>query len=140
MTSINKMEMFSIFENFGYKVTPLASMYDKELLLNYITRRYPKQNIYLASRNNKPKYCLRYMEQNKGGTAWMKIDVYAKELSHWTHNLNDVNKAILYLAGDFWQDTNIRNYWNKLPDKLSLPDDNLNIVDSVGLEYILENK
>tara|TARA_B100001996_G_scaffold284821_1_gene225132 strand:+ start:79 stop:504 length:426 start_codon:yes stop_codon:yes gene_type:complete len=141
MTNLSNLEMTSIFENNGYIVKPIKSILDAGLMVNHITRRTPKQNIYIALSENHPEYCIRYMgQESTSGTAWMKIDLYAKELSHWVHNMDSVDKAILYLGGDFWKDVNIKNYWNKLVDNLSLPSANLSIVDSDGLENLLENK
>ena len=141
MTIISNLEMISIFENNGYLVKPIKSILDTGFMVNHITRRTPKQNIYIALSENEPEYCIRYMgQESTSGTAWMKIDLYAKELSHWVHNMDSVDKAILYLGGDFWKDVNIKNYWNKLVDNLSLPSANLSIVDSDGLENLLENK
>ena len=110
-------------------------------MVNHITRRTPKQNIYIALKESKPEYCIRYMgQESPSGTAWMKIDLYAKELSHWVHNMDSIEKALLYLGGDFWQEINIKNYWNKLVENLSLPSANLSIVDGDGLVNLLENK
>ena len=136
-----KSEMMAIFENNSYKVLPIKSSLDTSLMINHITRRKPTRNIFVAIKESKPEYCIRYMQQESpSGTAWMKIDLYAKELSHWVHNMDSVNKAILYLGGDFWQEINIKNYWNKLVENLSLPSANLDIVDSDGLVNLLENK
>ena len=136
-----KSEMMAIFENNSYKVLPIKSSLDTSLMINHITRRTPKQNIYIAIKESTPEYCIRYMgQESPSGTAWMKIDLYAKELSHWVHNMDSVNKAILYLGGEFWQDIDIKNYWNKLVENLSLPSANLCIVDSDGLVNLLESK
>ena len=151
MLSDYKSEMFAIFENNGYKVRPIKSEFDTSLMINHITRRIPKQNIYIAIKENreqsklfdkaKAEYCIRYMgQESTSGTAWMKIDLYAKELSHWVHNMDSVDKAILYLGGEFWQDIDTKNYWNKLVENLSLPSANLSIVDSDGLVNLLESK
>ncbi len=141
MTSDFKLEMFAIFENRNYTVNPIKSVLDTDLMINYITRRTPKQNIYIALNKNIPEYCIRYMgQESTSGTAWMKIDLYAKELSHWVHSIDSINEAILYLGGNFWQDVNIKSYWSKLSENLSLPSNNLTIVDSDGLENLLENK
>ena len=134
-----KSEMMAIFENNSYKLLPIKSSLDTSLMINHITRRTPKQNIYIAIKESTPEYCIRYMgQESPSGTAWMKIDLYAKELSHWVHNMDSVNKAILYLGGEFWQDIDIKNYWNKLVEDLSLPSANLSIVDSDGLVNLLE--
>ena len=140
MASDCKLEMYSIFENAGYKIAPINSIIDASSLINALTRRTPKQNVYIAHLNKQPKFCIRYMEQNDGGTAWMKIDLYAKELSNWVQSISNINEAILYLAGDFWQDTIIKNYWINLVKNLSLPQANLTIVDSIKLESFLENR
>lgn len=141
MQSDFKSEMFAIFENSNYKVSPVKNVFDSGLMINHITRRTPKQNIYIAIKESTPKYCVRYMgQESNSGTAWMKIDLYAKELSHWVHNMDSIDKAILYLGGEFWQDINIKNYWNKLVENLSLPSANLTIVDNDGLVNLLENK
>lgn len=140
MASDCKLEMYSIFENAGYKIAPINSIIDASLLINPLTRRTPKQNVYIAHINKHPTFCIRYMEQNDGGTAWMKIDLYAKELSNWVHTAKNINEAILYLAGDFWKDHNIKQYWSNLVKNLSLPQDNLTIVDNVKLESFLENR
>ena len=141
MLSDYKSEMFAIFENNGYKVTTIKDVFDTGLMINHITRRTPKQNIYIAIKESTPEYCIRYMgQESTSGTAWMKIDLYAKELSHWVHNMNSVDNAILYLGGEFWQDIDTKNYWNKLVENLSLPSANLSIVDSDGLVNLLENK
>ena len=136
-----KSEMMAIFENNSYKVLPIKSSLDTSLMINHITRRTPKQNIYIAIKESTPEYCIRYMgQESTSGTAWMKIDLYAKELSHWVHNMDSVDKAILYLGGEFWQDIDTKNYWNKLVENLSLPSANLDIVDSDGLVNLVENK
>ena len=97
-----KSEMMAIFENNSYKVLPIKSSLDTSLMINHITRRTPKQNIYIAIKESTPEYCIRYMgQESPSGTAWMKIDLYAKELSHWVHNMDSVNKAILYLGGEY---------------------------------------
>ncbi len=150
MLSDYKSEMIAIFENNSYKLQPIKTEFDTSLMINHITRRTPKQNIYIAIKEtqeqprlmtSKAEYCIRYMgQESPSGTAWMKIDLYAKELSHWVHNIDSIDKAILYLGGDFWQEINIKNYWNKLVENLSLPSANLNIVDSDGLVNLLENK
>ena len=141
MSSDYKSEMYAIFENNGYRISPIKNQLDTTLMVNHITRRTPKQNIYIALKESKPEYCIRYMgQESPSGTAWMKIDLYAKELSHWVHNMDSVEKALLYLGGDFWQEINIKNYWNKLVENLSLPSANLSIVDGDGLVYLLENK
>ena len=141
MSSDYKSEMYAIFENSGYRISPIKNQLDTTLMLNHITRRTPKQNIYIALKESKPEYCIRYMgQESPSGTAWMKIDLYAKELSHWVHNMDSVDKAILYLGGEFWQDLDIKNYWNKLVENLSLPSANLSIVDSDGLVNLLESK
>lgn len=133
--------MYAIFENSGYRISPIKNQLDTTLMLNHITRRTPKQNIYIALKESKPEYCIRYMgQESPSGTAWMKIDLYAKELSHWVHNMDSVDKALLYLGGDFWQEINIKNYWNKLVENLSLPSANLSIIDGDGLVNLLENK
>lgn len=133
--------MYAIFENSGYRISPIKNQLDTTLMLNHITRRTPKQNIYIALKESKPEYCIRYMgQESPSGTAWMKIDLYAKELSHWVHNMDSVDKAILYLGGEFWQDLDIKNYWNKLVENLSLPSANLSIIDGDGLVNLLENK
>ena len=140
MSSDYKSEMNAIFQNHGFRVFPIKHQLDTTLMVNHITRRTPKKNIYIALKESKPEYCIRYMgQESTTGTAWMKIDIYAKELSHWVHNMDYVDKAVLYLGGDFWQDLNIKNYWNKLVDNLSLPSNNLSIVDSDGLFTLLEN-
>jgi hypothetical protein len=54
--------------------------------------------------------------------------------------MESVDKAILYLGGEFWQDLDTKNYWNKLEENLSLPSNNISIVDSDGLVNLLENK
>jgi hypothetical protein len=141
MSSDYKSEMYAIFENNGYRISPIKNQLDTTLMVNHITRRTPKQNIYIALKESKPEYCIRYMgQESPSGTAWMKIDLYAKELSHWVHNMDSVEKALLYLGGDFWQEINIKNYWNKLVENLSLPSANLSIVDGDGLVNLLENK
>ena len=151
MLSDYKSEMFAIFENNGYKVKTIKDVFDTGLMINHITRRTPKQNVYIAFKEDreqpklfdkaKAEYCIRYMgQESTSGTAWMKIDLYAKELSHWVHNMDSVDKALLYLGGEFWQDINTKNYWNKLVENLSLPSANLSIVDSDGLVNLLENK
>lgn len=141
MSSDYKSEMYAIFENNGYRISPIKNQLDTTLMVNHITRRTPKQNIYIALKESKPEYCIRYMgQESTSGTAWMKIDLYAKELSHWVHNIDSVDKALLYLGGEFWQDIDIKNYWNKLVENLSLPSANLSIVDSDGLVNLLENK
>ena len=151
MLNDHQAEMVAIFENNNYKVRPIKSEFDTSLMINHITRRIPKQNIYIAIKENreqpklfdkaKAEYCIRYMgQESTSGTAWMKIDLYAKELSHWVHNMDSVDKAILYLGGEFWQDLDIKNYWNKLVENLSLPSANLCIVDSDGLVNLLDNK
>ena len=141
MLSDYRSEMIAIFENNNYKVRPIKDSFDTSLMINHITRRTPKQNIFIAIKESKPEYCIRYMSQESpSGTAWMKIDLYAKELSHWVHNMDSVDKAILYLGGEFWQDIDTKNYWNKLVENLSLPSANLSIVDSDGLVNLLENK
>ena len=141
MLNDHQAEMVAIFENNNYKVRPIKSEFDTSLMINHITRRTPKQNIFIAIKESKPEYCIRYMSQESpSGTAWMKIDLYAKELSHWVHNMDSVDKAILYLGGEFWQDIDTKNYWNKLVENLSLPSANLCIVDSDGLVNLLENK
>ena len=141
MSSDYKSEMYAIFENSGYRISPIKNQLDTTLMLNHITRRTPKQNIYIALKESKPEYCIRYMgQESPSGTAWMKIDLYAKELSHWVHNMDSVDKAILYLGGEFWQDLDIKNYWNKLVENLSLPSANLSIIDGDGLVNLLENK
>ena len=133
--------MYAIFENSGYRISPIKNQLDTTLMVNHITRRTPKQNIYIALKESKPEYCIRYMgQESPSGTAWMKIDLYAKELSHWVHNMDSVDKAILYLGGEFWQDLDIKNYWNKLVENLSLPSANLSIIDGDGLVNLLENK
>ena len=133
--------MFAIFENNGFRIASIKNELDTTLMINHITRRTPKQNIYIAIKESAPEYCIRYMgQESTSGTAWMKIDLYAKELSHWVHNMDSVEKALLYLGGDFWQEINIKNYWNKLVENLSLPSANLSIVDGDGLVYLLENK
>ena len=150
MLNDHQAEMVAIFENNNYKVRPIKSEFDTSLMINHITRRTPKQNIYIAIKEgreqsrlttSKAEYCIRYMgQESTSGTAWMKIDLYAKELSHWVHNMDSVDKAILYLGGEFWQDVDIKNYWNKLVENLSLPSANLYIVDSDGLVNLLESK
>jgi hypothetical protein len=141
MPSDYKSEMYAIFENSGYRISPIKNQLDTTLMVNHITRRTPKQNIYIALKESKPEYCIRYMgQESTSGTAWMKIDLYAKELSHWVHNIDSVDKALLYLGGEFWQDIDIKNYWNKLVENLSLPSANLSIIDSDGLVNLLENK
>lgn len=141
MPSDYKSEMFAIFENNGYRIASIKNELDTTLMINHITRRTPKQNIYIAIKESAPEYCIRYMgQESTSGTAWMKIDLYAKELSHWVHNIDSVDKALLYLGGEFWQDMDIINYWNKLVENLSLPSANLSIVDSDGLVNLLENK
>lgn len=141
MPSDYKSEMFAIFENNGYRIASIKNKLDTTLMINHITRRTPKQNIYIAIKESAPEYCIRYMgQESTSGTAWMKIDLYAKELSHWVHNIDSVDKALLYLGGEFWQDIDIKNYWNKLVEDLSLPSANLSIVDSDGLDNLLENK
>jgi len=141
MLSVFKSEMFAIFENNNYKVIPIKNVFDTSLMINHITRRTPKQNIYIAIKESEPEYCIRYMgQESNSGTAWMKIDLYAKELSHWVHNMDSIEKAILYLGGEFWQDLDTKNYWNKLVENLSLPNANLSIVDSDGLVNLLEIK
>jgi hypothetical protein len=141
MPSDYKSEMYAIFENNGYRISPIKNQLDTTLMVNHITRRTPKQNIYIALKESKPEYCIRYMgQESTSGTAWMKIDLYAKELSHWVHNIDSVDKALLYLGGEFWQDIDIKNYWNKLVENLSLPSANLSIIDSDGLVNLLENK
>lgn len=141
MPSDYKSEMFAIFENNGYRIASIKNELDTTLMINHITRRTPKQNIYIAIKESAPEYCIRYMgQESTSGTAWMKIDLYAKELSHWVHNIDSVDKALLYLGGEFWQDIDIKNYWNKLVEDLSLPSANLSIVDSDGLDNLLENK
>ena len=141
MLNDHQAEMVAIFENNNYKVRPIKSEFDTSLMINHITRRTPKQNIFIAIKESKPEYCIRYMSQESpSGTAWMKIDLYAKELSHWVHNMDSVDKALLYLGGEFWQDIDTKNYWNKLVEDLSLPSANLSIVDSDGLVNLLENK
>ena len=136
-----KSEMFAIFENNGFRIASIKNELDTTLMINHITRRTPKQNIYIAIKESAPEYCIRYMgQESTSGTAWMKIDLYAKELSHWVHNIDSVDKALLYLGGEFWQDMDIINYWNKLVENLSLPSANLSIVDSDGLVNLLENK
>ena len=141
MPSDYKLEMYAIFENNGYRISPIKNQLDTTLMVNHITRRTPKQNIYIALKESKPEYCIRYMgQESPSGTAWMKIDLYAKELSHWVHNMDSVEKALLYLGGDFWQEINIKNYWNKLVENLSLPSANISIVDGDGLVNLLENK
>lgn len=133
--------MFAIFENNGFRIASIKNELDTTLMINHITRRTPKQNIYIAIKESAPEYCIRYMgQESTSGTAWMKIDLYAKELSHWVHNIDSVDKALLYLGGEFWQDMDIINYWNKLVENLSLPSANLSIVDSDGLVNLLENK
>ena len=141
MLNDHQAEMVAIFENNNYKVRPIKSEFDTSLMINHITRRIPKQNIYIAIKESTPEYCIRYMgQESTSGTAWMKIDLYAKELSHWVHNMNSVDNAILYLGGEFWQDIDTKNYWNKLVENLSLPSANLSIVDSDGLVNLLESK
>jgi hypothetical protein len=141
MSSDYKSEMYAIFENNGYRISPIKNQLDTTLMVNHITRRTPKQNIYIALKESKQEYCIRYMgQESTSGTAWMKIDLYAKELSHWVHNMESVDKAILYLGGEFWQDLDTKNYWNKLEENLSLPSNNISIVDSDGLVNLLENK
>ena len=141
MPSDYKSEMFAIFENNGYRVASIKNELDTTLMINHITRRTPKQNIYIAIKESAPEYCIRYMgQESTSGTAWMKIDLYSKDLSHWVHNIDSVDKALLYLGGEFWQDMDIINYWNKLVENLSLPSANLSIVDSDGLVNLLENK
>ena len=141
MLSVYKSEMFAIFENNKYRVKPIRNVFDTDLMINHITRRTPKKEIYIAIKEDIPEYFIRYMgQESNSGTAWMKIDLYAKELSHWVHNMDSIDKAILYLGGEFWQDINTKNYWNKLIENLSLPSANLIIVDSDGLVNLLENK
>tara|TARA_A100001011_G_scaffold305870_1_gene320602 strand:+ start:1475 stop:1900 length:426 start_codon:yes stop_codon:yes gene_type:complete len=141
MPSDYKSEMIAIFENNRYQVRPIRDSFDASLMINHITRRTPKINIFIATKRYKPEYCIRYMgQESPSGTAWMKIDLYAKELSHWVHNMDSVDKAILYLGGEFWQEIKIKNYWNKLVENLSLPSANLSIVDSDGLVNLLESK
>ena len=141
MLNDHQAEMVAIFENNNYKVRPIKSEFDTSLMINHITRRTPKQNIFIAIKESKPEYCIRYMSQESpSGTAWMKIDLYAKELSHWVHNMDSVDKALLYLGGEFWQDIDTKNYWNKLVENLSLPSANLSIIDGDGLVNLLENK
>ena len=141
MLSDYRSEMIAIFENNNYKVRPIKDSFDTSLMINHITRRTPKQNIFIAIKESTPEYCIRYMSQESpSGTAWMKIDLYAKELSHWVHNMDSVDKALLYLGGEFWQDIDTKNYWNKLVEDLSLPSANLSIVDSDDLVNLLESK
>ena len=54
--------------------------------------------------------------------------------------MDSVDKALLYLGGEFWQDIDTKNYWNKLVENLSLPSANLSIVDNDGLVNLLESK
>ena len=44
-------EMVAIFENNNYKVRPIKSEFDTSLMINHITRRIPKQNIYMQTEN-----------------------------------------------------------------------------------------
>ena len=72
-------------------------------------------------------------------TLFVRLNLFDEATNDFKNKLS-IDKAILYLGGDFWQEINIKNYWNKLVENLSLPSANLNIVDSDGLVNLLENK
>ena len=55
MISDYKSEMFAIFENNDYKVTTIKDVFDTDLMINHLTRRTPKKNIYIAIKESTPK-------------------------------------------------------------------------------------